>query len=66
MTAMLALSDVQLVIVMDAAADLPPEKRSVFLERLVARLQQRGSRFTHCDLVDAIARAPRGLIHDAA
>jgi hypothetical protein len=57
---MLALSDVQLVIVMDAAADLSPEKRAVFLERVAARLQLRGS-FTADDLAKAIRVALQGL-----
>ena len=35
---MLALSDNRIVIVMDAAADLAPEKRATFLERLAGHL----------------------------
>jgi hypothetical protein len=42
---MLALSDDQLTIVMTAAGGLPVEKRSLFLERVAARLYLRG-RFT--------------------
>jgi len=47
---MLALSDSQLRAVWAAADRLPVEKRGVFLERLVAQLQLRGSRFTTTDL----------------
>ena len=54
---MLALSDDQLQIIMTAAGSLPVEKRSVFLERLAARLQLRGSRFTDADLGAAIQAA---------
>jgi hypothetical protein len=36
---MLALSDDQLAVVMTATSRLPVEKRSVFLERVAARLQ---------------------------
>jgi hypothetical protein len=59
---MLALSDEQLQTVMIAAGPLPPEKRSVFLERVGARLQLRGHRFTAADLDDAIRVALTGLI----
>jgi hypothetical protein len=38
---MFSLSDSQLVAVMDAAADLPPDKRSTFLERIAARIRLR-------------------------
>jgi hypothetical protein len=60
---MLALSDDQLATVMIAAADLSPEKRAVFLERVAARLHLRGS-FTSDDLAKAISAALVGLIHD--
>ena len=40
---MLALSDGQLAVVITAARGLPVEKRSVFLKRVAARLQLRGS-----------------------
>ena len=63
---MLALSDDQLQIIMTAAGSLPVEKRSVFLERLAARLQLRGSRFTDADLGAAIQAALTGLIQSAA
>jgi hypothetical protein len=60
---MLALTDEQLKVVMIAASGLPPEKRSVFLERVAARLQLRGS-FTADDLAKAIRAALQGLTHD--
>ena len=49
-----------------AAADrLPFEKRGVFVERVVARLQlQRG--FTDADLDEAVRAALTGLIQSAA
>ena len=63
---MLALSDSQLQIVMTAAGGLPVEKRSVFLERIAARLQLRGPHFTDADLGAAIRAALTGLIQSAA
>jgi hypothetical protein len=51
---------------MTAAGSLPVEKRSVFLERVAARLQLRGPRFTDADLGAAIQAALTGLIRSAA
>jgi hypothetical protein len=62
---MLALSDDQLTIVMTAARGLPVDKRSVFLERVAARLQLRG-RFTDRDFDDAVRLALRHLIQESA
>jgi hypothetical protein len=62
----LALTDDQLQIVISDASGLSPEKRSVFLERLAARLRLRGSRFTDVDLNDAIRLALKGLIQESA
>jgi len=50
----LALSDSQLRTVWAAADGLPVEKRGVFLERLVAQLQLRGSSVTTTDLEDVV------------
>jgi hypothetical protein len=62
---MLALSDSQLRAVWAAAERLPVEKRGIFVERVVARLQlQRG--FTDADLDDAMRAALTGLIPSAA
>ena len=62
---MLALSDSQLRTVWAAADRVPFEKRGVFLERVVARLQvQRG--LTDADLDDAVRIALTGLIQSAA
>ncbi len=58
---MLALSDNQLAVVMTAARSLPVEKRSVFLERVAARLKLAGMRFNDTDLDDAVRGALRGL-----
>jgi hypothetical protein len=63
---MLALSDSQMEAVMTAAVGLPVEKRSVFLERVAARLELRGPRFTDADLGAAIQAALSGLIQSAA
>ena len=62
---MFALNDTQLALVMTAAGPLPAEKRSVFLERLAARLRLRGPRFTDADLGAAIQAALTGLIQSA-
>ena len=59
---MFALTDAQLEIVMAAAGSLPAEKRSVFLERVAARLQLRGPHFTNANLGAAIQVAVTGLI----
>ena len=63
---MLALNDNQLQIVMTDAGSLPVEKRSVFLERVAARLRLRGLRLTDADLGAAIQAALTGLIQSAA
>jgi hypothetical protein len=60
---MLALTDDQLRVVMTAAADLPPDKRDVFLQRVAARLGLH-PRFTAADLDKAIRVALQGLTHD--
>ena len=49
-----------------AAAGLPIEKRGIFLMRLVALLQLRGSHFTTADLDDAVRLALKGLIQKSA
>ena len=49
---------------MTAAGGLPVQKRSVFLERVAARLH--GPRFTDADLGAAIQAALKGLIQSAA
>ena len=62
---MVAFSDSQVQAVWAAADRLPFEKRGVFIERVVARLQlQRG--FTDADLDDAMRAALTGLIPSAA
>ena len=64
--AALALSDSQLRAVWTAADGLPIEKRGVFLGRLVAQLQLRGSRFTTADLEDVVRSALKGLQQSAS
>jgi hypothetical protein len=51
---------------MTDAGSLPVEKRSVFLERVAARLRLRGLRLTDADLGAAIQAALTGLIQSAA
>ena len=63
---MLALSDSQLRSVWTTATGLPIEKRGVFLGRLVAQLQLRGSHFTTADLDDAVRLALMGLTQKSA
>ena len=62
---MIAFTDSQLRTVWAAADRLPFEKRGIFLERVVARLQlHRG--FTDADLDDAVRTALTGLIQSPA
>jgi hypothetical protein len=63
---MLALNDKQLELVMIAAEGLELEKRGLFLERVAAKLELRGHRFTDIDLEAAIRLALTGLIQSAA
>ena len=62
---MIAFTDSQLRTVWAAADRLPFEKRGIFLERVVARLQLRGS-FTDADLDAAVRAALMGLVQSAA
>ena len=66
LSTMFALSDNQLAMVMIAAGGLRVEKRSVFHQRVAARLQLRGPRFTDADLGAPIQAALTGLIQSAA
>jgi alkylhydroperoxidase family enzyme len=62
---MVAFTDSQLRAVWAAADRLPFEKRGVFIERVVARLQlQRG--FTDADLDGVVRAALIGLTQSAA
>ena len=62
---MIAFTDSQLRAVWAAADRVPFEKRGVFIERVVARLQlQLG--FTDADLDEAVRAALTGLIQSAA
>ena len=63
---MLALSDSQLRSVWATATGLPIEKRGVFLGRLVAQLELRGSHFTTADLDNAVRLALKGLTQKSA
>ena len=55
-----------MTIVMNAASGLPVEKRTVFLERVAARLALRGARISDADLDKAIRIALKGLVHNSA
>jgi len=61
----LALSDSQLNTVMMAAADLPPEKRSLYLERIGAMMNARG-RFNDTDVAEVAKLALTGLVRQPA
>jgi hypothetical protein len=63
---MLALSDSQLQIVMAAAGGLSPEKRSVLLERIAARLRLYGANAVDADFERVVQSALSGLIHNPA
>ena len=52
--------------VWEAADNLPAGKRGIFLARLVAQLQLRGSRFTTTDVDHAVRLAIKGLIQKSA
>jgi hypothetical protein len=62
----LGLNDAQLAVVMKAAKGVPVEKRSIFLERLAARLQLYGTRHTGADLDAAVRVALKGLVQVSA
>jgi hypothetical protein len=59
------LTDSQLDIVTNTARKLPPEKRSVYLERVVAVLQRRG-RFNDADVGTIAQAALHGLVQPVA
>ena len=65
--AMLALSDAQLQTLMTFAADIPQEKRSMFLERVAAMLAMRGrGHFNDADVADVAPLALTGLAQQPA
>jgi hypothetical protein len=51
---------------MAAASGLSPENRSLLLERIAARLQLYGLRFTDADFDAAVRLALTGLIQNSA
>ena len=61
---MTGLNDRQLAVLRDAAASLPPEKRSVYLQRVGAMLaiRRHGVRFGDSDVIDCCALAKFGLM----
>jgi hypothetical protein len=64
---MLALSDSQLKTLMTFAADIPPDKRSMFLERVGAMLAMRGrGHFNDEDVADVARLALTGLTRQPA
>ena len=56
----------QLQVVSAAADKLPAEKRSVFLDRVAARLRALGFRFSDADLDEAMRHALKGLVQNSA
>ena len=62
MPVMIALTDPQLKIVMDAAIALAPERRDIFLQRVGAMLNMRGRFLPPALRVDKVRKARR---HDA-
>jgi hypothetical protein len=62
MRRMISLNDSQLQTVMSAAADLDPEKRPLYLERVGAMLAMRRP-FSDDDVVDVVSLALCGLAH---
>jgi hypothetical protein len=58
---MISLSDKQLEIVMDAAAELPVEKRLLLFERIAARLRLIGPGFNTHDVELAVHLGLRNL-----
>jgi hypothetical protein len=64
---MISLNDTQFKIVMAAAARVPHEKRSHFLQRIAAMLAFRGrGHFTDGDVDDVVGLALVGLVHESA
>jgi hypothetical protein len=64
---MLALSDSQLRTLMTFAADIPPDKRSTFLERVGAMLAVRGrGHFNDDDVAEVAKLALTGLVRQPA
>ena len=57
--------DRQLAVVMTAAKGIAPERRDIFLQRIVAMLRLRG-RFTDDDVADVAKLALHGLHHETA
>jgi hypothetical protein len=61
-----SLTDSQLKTVLSVAADLPQEKRGVFLQRLSSMINMRGRRFTDDDLIEITKLACTGLVREPA
>jgi hypothetical protein len=61
---MVSLTDHQLETIMDAAATVAPERRSVFLERVGAMLKVR-RRFNDADVSEVARLALCGLVQTA-
>jgi hypothetical protein len=62
----LCLTDTQLQTVLSAAADLPQEKRGLFLQRLSSMINMHGRRFTDDDLIEITKLARTGLAREPA
>lgn len=62
---MIVLTDAQLAVIVDAAKDLPLEKRDLFLQRIGSMLEIRGRRITREDVKRVCKLAAVGLIQTA-
>jgi hypothetical protein len=62
MKSMISLSDSQMQLLTDVAANLAVDRRAIFLERVGAMLRMRG-RFNDADVADVAALALCGLVH---
>jgi hypothetical protein len=58
---MVSLSDHQLQIIMATAADIDPERRDLYLQRVGAMLRMR-HKFTNGDVADVASLAASGLV----
>ena len=63
---MISLSDRQLDIVVRSAAQLPPEKRSAYLERVAGPLQRQAGHIGDDDVSKAVEMSLRSLLMSAA
>jgi hypothetical protein len=63
---MITFSDQQLAVLMQAASNLPVEKRATFIECVGAYLQMHDFEDDDDDIEAAVNAALRGLVHESA